>query len=376
MLPQQNETNLIYPTVGEEIMASERSELGAILGSSVLYVCQFNRSTLEITACSPGLAGALGDFIPDDFVGRYLINLFSPDSYSQIEELIASRSHGIQCHLADQEGNPVSVAAALDPGSEGSTDELAILVCVPTPDHSAMLARLTEEANTAATRLERLSDLTGLVIHDLKGALQVILGSVELIQLRGGAPSPFAQKDLLRIERATESMSLMLSEVSKFIRYDIDDYPPELTDLNGLVDAVISNFDEVPERPVSIRRTADLPKLVCEPLLIREVFHNLVENAVIYSCGERAEVTIGAIEEGDNLAFFVRDNGVGIRESDLEVVFEPLKRADHRKLNTPGTGMGLSQVKKIVERHGGRIWLESKVDVGTTVWFGLGENPR
>jgi chemotaxis family two-component system sensor kinase Cph1 len=73
--------------------------------------------------------------------------------------------------------------------------------------------------------------------------------------------------------------------------------------------------------------------------------------------------------------FFVRDNGVGIQESDLDIVFAPLQRRDRENLNAHGTRLGLAQVKKIVRRHHGKIWLESTVGLGTTVWFSLLEHP-
>jgi signal transduction histidine kinase len=72
---------------------------------------------------------------------------------------------------------------------------------------------------------------------------------------------------------------------------------------------------------------------------------------------------------------YVRDNGVGIKEADLAHVFTPFKRVDHQGLNQQGTGVGMALVKKIIERHGGEIWLESRVDEGTTVRFSLSEHP-
>jgi len=365
----------IYVRLERRALASEHLQIDALLESSALYVCQFDRETLEIAACSPGLASALGDYSPADFIGKYVIGLFSHDSWPLIEGMIATGAvpHGVECYLADDEGNPSSVAVGVDLGLDGSGDQLATLVCVPTLDRSALLAQARDEASVAQAGLGRLSDLTRLVVHDIKGMLQVILGSLELIQLRGTLPSPEAQNDLWRIERTAEGMSLMLGQISKFMRLDIGEFPPELTDLNELVDAVIADFVDLPGRQISISRVADFPKLVCEEPLVREAFHNLIENAVNYSSGAGAEVRIGMLDEGERRSFFVRDNGVGIRDSDLEHVLSPLKRADHRKLHANGSGMGLPLVKKIVERHGGEVRLESTVDQGTTVWFDLGD---
>jgi light-regulated signal transduction histidine kinase (bacteriophytochrome) len=146
-----------------------------------------------------------------------------------------------------------------------------------------------------------------------------------------------------------------------------------MTDMNALIDEVIGEFLEDAGSKASIRRTTTIPRLVCERFLVAELFYNLIDNAIKYSGNAAATIDIGSRAEGGRLTFYVRDFGVGIRFSDISSVVLPLKRADHRKLNMGATGMGLSQAKKIAERHGGTLWLESVVDSGTTVWFSLGD---
>ena len=344
-----------------------------LLDSHVFYTCQFEISSLRITACSPALATALGDTSPKGWIGNYVINMFSPCSFKNIEHLIGhpTSSKGCYCRLADQEATHPSVVVTIDLDKEGSNKGIATMICMPIENQGDLVEDLRKEVVIKDKQMEDLSDLTRLVIHDIKGVLQVILGSLELIQLKDSTLSFDTQKDLWRIERTTQNMNLMLTEISKYTRYDIGDYPPELTDLNTLVDSIILDFEDVPRKSVSIQRITDFPNLICEKALIRELFQNLVENAVMYSDKEKTKVEIGTAVQGEALYFFVRDNGVGIRKSDLDSVFSLLKRADIQQLNPHGTGMGLPQVKKIVQRHQGKIWLESIVGVGTTVWFNL-----
>jgi signal transduction histidine kinase len=118
-----------------------------------------------------------------------------------------------------------------------------------------------------------------------------------------------------------------------------------------------------------------LPKLVCEKALIRELFQNLIDNAIKYTAGPTVDIEIGRDAGANSLpTFFVKDFGVGIHDEDRVRVFEPLKRADHHKLNDKGVGLGMALVKKIVERHGGTIWFDSRIAEGTTFYFSLREH--
>ncbi len=342
-----------------------------VLQSCTLFACRFRKSSLEITAMSPSLARALGDGPAEEWVGDYVINLFTPDHMERVEALLRgdlSSDSEIRCNLADEKGICQSVVLAVDRGR--SSEGFLTLVCVPVEDLGPTKERLRADAEAAMTSLDNLMALTRLLVHDLKGAVQIIMTSVGLLHISN--PGQELTGGLGHIEHAAQKMALMLTDLSKLMRLDIGDYPPELTDLNFLVDSLLGVFMDISTKPVSIRRTSDLPDFVCEKALVREVFHNLFENATTYTLCERPEVEIGAqLLEGETI-YFVRDNGVGIAESELEDVFRPLMRADHQNLNENGTGLGLPQVKRIIERHSGRIWLESTIGVGTTVWFTLG----
>ncbi|MCH8327536.1 MAG: hypothetical protein IID15_03315 [Candidatus Marinimicrobia bacterium] len=118
-----------------------------------------------------------------------------------------------------------------------------------------------------------------------------------------------------------------------------------------------------------------LPDVKCNGELVREVFFNLITNALKYNESENKVVEVGYIQDKDGDAkaytFYVRDNGIGIPEKHIDSIFDIFKRLHGRDKFGGGTGAGLTIAKKIVERHGGEIWAESKLGEGTTFLFTL-----
>jgi light-regulated signal transduction histidine kinase (bacteriophytochrome) len=127
-----------------------------------------------------------------------------------------------------------------------------------------------------------------------------------------------------------------------------------------------------------VRLPERLPAIVCSGVLVAEIFRNLIENAIKYNekpecwveIGVQPEVASPSGRQGPPV-FYVRDNGIGIRERHFESAFRILKRLNGRDRFRGGTGMGLTIVKKIVERHGGRVWIESTFGEGSTFLFTL-----
>jgi signal transduction histidine kinase len=332
-----------------------------------LFTCQFERSSLKILSCSSALATILGDSEPNEWIGKFVINMFSPCSFEELKRLFDGKSStGCFCRLANQEGENLGVAVAIQESNKGVTT----MLCIPVADHSATVQHLQSELSIIKNKLKDLGDLNSLMVHDLNGLLNVILLSLDYIQIKNPILPSETQDNFNRIFRISQRMGLLLNDLSNFRRYEIGDYPAEIIDMNVLVDSIINEFEPPQVKKVTITRSSDLPNILCNKALIREVFHNLIENSVLYSNTD-ITVEIGKVTKEQTNHYFVKDTGVGIPESEFKNVFSPLIRADHQQLNTRGTGMGLAQVKQIIQRHNGKIWITSTVDIGTTIWFTL-----
>ena len=110
--------------------------------------------------------------------------------------------------------------------------------------------------------------------------------------------------------------------------------------------------------------------VVCDKMKIAELLHNLISNALKYNDKKQPMIRVGAREEGDGYVIFVKDNGIGIAPRYHEYVFQPCRRIPYKD-TIQGTGLGLTIARKIVEEHGGRMWVESEDGKGTTFHFSL-----
>jgi len=130
------------------------------------------------------------------------------------------------------------------------------------------------------------------------------------------------------------------------------------------------------QHPLTAVAAAPLPPAVCDRQLMREVLENLIGNAYKFSARVAApRVEIGHIEEAAESVYFVRDNGVGFDMRYADKLFNTFQRL-HGVDEYPGLGAGLVVTKRVVERHGGRIWAQAKPDEGATLYFSLGAATR
>ncbi|KYC44182.1 cyanobacterial phytochrome A [Scytonema hofmannii PCC 7110] len=145
------------------------------------------------------------------------------------------------------------------------------------------------------------------------------------------------------------------------------------TNLNELLEGAIAVFyASYPHANLEILINRDLPTIECDPVLVGEVFSNLIINAFKYNNKAEKQVEIGFLEEAHSPIFFIRDNGIGIPEHHYQTIFRLFKRLHSQEKYGGGTGAGLAIAKKIVERHCGQIWVESTLGVGSTFYLTFG----
>lgn len=142
----------------------------------------------------------------------------------------------------------------------------------------------------------------------------------------------------------------------------------EEVDAGAVLDKALANLEAaINESGASIRRTA-LPRVFIHEFELAQVFQNLIGNAIRYRGDAQPEIAVSARRQGEEWLFSVSDNGIGIEPQFQELIFGMFKRLHNSAENT-GTGMGLAICRRIIERGGGRIWVESEPGKGSTFYF-------
>jgi len=215
------------------------------------------------------------------------------------------------------------------------------------------------------------------VSHDLRAPLRIISGYSEVLLEDRGENLPADHKlCLARIVDGTRKMNRLIDDLLQFSRLGQQPIKLQLTAFDKLTDEVVSDLErEIGARKVEWRRPP-LPEVQCDPGLMRQVMTNLLSNALKYSRPrDPTIIEIGATLNDDAYTFFVRDNGVGFDSSASSRLFGVFQRL-HSAQEFEGNGVGLATAARVVRRHGGRIWAESKPDQGATFLFTLPVTPE
>jgi light-regulated signal transduction histidine kinase (bacteriophytochrome) len=213
------------------------------------------------------------------------------------------------------------------------------------------------------------------VAHDLRGPLQQLSGFVELLQQR---EAEFLHEEGARyldhINKSVWGMSRLIDDLLDFSRAERVDLQKNVVSLEELVNEVRHNLRHLTDGREIVWKLGLLPKVYADRAILRVAIVNLLSNAIKFSRGRTpAVIEIGAEAQDGAVVAFVRDNGVGFDMQQADKLFGVFQRL-HPKYEFEGNGIGLANVQRIIQRHGGRVWAESCVGSGATFWFSLPRN--
>jgi signal transduction histidine kinase len=265
--------------------------------------------------------------------------------------------------------------------SKRADDELGEL----TDAFNHMLAQIQEQNELLEKRVrERTTELESAndeleafcssAAHDLRTPLRAITGFADvLLDSRASLSPADAQRFVRMIREGSGQMTELINDLLEFSRLGRQALSRERVDLEALCREVFASLEnERAGRSVEFR-LQPLPAVEGDAALLRVVFVNLLSNALKYTRSrETAGIEIGTTADSDQegVTYFVRDNGVGFDMRDADKLFGVFQRLHHSH-EFEGTGVGLATVRRIVERHGGRIWAESAPEEGATFFFTL-----
>ena len=228
---------------------------------------------------------------------------------------------------------------------------------------------------TEHRKLDQLKDdFIGLVSHELRSPMTVITGAINTALTEAERLSPEETRQLLKDAAAeSESLSNLLANLLELSRVQAQRlvlYSEAINVKRVIQDAVDKIKLQYSTHTFVINLPRRLPPLQADPLRLERILYNLLENAVKYS-PTGGEVRVSAKPQGEHLVIGVSDQGIGISPADQEKLFAPFQRLEKRPSGVRGVGLGLMVCRRLVEAHGGHIWVESEPGHGSTFFFAM-----
>jgi two-component system sensor histidine kinase/response regulator len=223
---------------------------------------------------------------------------------------------------------------------------------------------------------KELESFSYSVSHDLRAPLRSINGYAQIIREEyAGSLGDEAKRLFQIIQNNAKKMGDLIDDLLAFARMGRKELTRLPVDMNKLVEPIIADIVHVTGSKANIQVQPLLP-VYGDPVLLSQVYANLVSNAIKYSAKkDKPEVEIGSFEEDNDHVYYVKDNGAGFDMTYVHKLFGVFQRL-HTVEEFEGTGVGLAIVQRIIVKHGGRVWAEGKMNEGAAFYFSLPKPPR
>ena len=219
---------------------------------------------------------------------------------------------------------------------------------------------------------DELKRFAQTVAHEVKSPVQTILTAFSLVrESTSGALDERLNKLIDLGLQSSDHLSRLVNEMLSFAESNTDHIEKESVDTDSLAREVIDSLQMMDGYSDSDFEIVDqLPSVPAFRSQLRQVFHNLLSNTIRYRTEDHLHVELSARESNDEWTFCIADNGIGIDPEHHQRIFDSLYRV-HSRDEIPGTGIGLGFVKSVIERHGGKTWVESELGSGSSFYFTL-----
>lgn len=383
----------------EKLVRDEREELAAIVRSSSEAIVGLDLNG-TIRTWNPA-AEAMYGYAAEEAIGEHITLI--AQSRDEVYDFMARVRLGdvsrFETRQVTRSGSIIHVALTVSPTytSDGTligasnisiditswkldqtetsrlNDELEERVAARTKELRDRTEQLQRKAQELEESMSELDAFAYTVSHDLKAPLRAMDGfSRILIDELHVSVSDQHRTYLGFIRQNAQSMQGLVDGLLAFARLGRRSLQPVLLSPEVLVEQAVSDLGPAVDRGVVNIQMEEMPACFADPTLLKQVFVNLLSNAVKFTRGvDNASIQIGATEIDGQTAYFIRDNGVGFDARYSDRIFGVFQRL-HRAEDYEGTGIGLANVQRIIDKHDGTVWSESELGSGATFYFTLG----
>jgi PAS domain S-box-containing protein len=365
-------TDITKRKLGEE---AREQRLAAVVESSDDAIIS---KTLDgtITTWNPGAQKLFG-YSPSEAIGKPLRMLLPPDRANEESDILERIGRGERLEHFEsvrirKDGSAVDVSMTISPIKDSTGAIIgASKIARDITEHKLTDQRLAAKAEELARSNQELEQFAYVASHDLQEPLRMVASYTQLLAERyQGKLDANADKFIRYANEGALRLQVLIHDLLAFSRLGSSGSTCEKVDCNAVMKEVLHSLGPAMLESGAVVNFAGLPVVWADPSQMTQVFQNLIGNAIKFRKPEPPVISVQAEKVGRNWQFTVRDNGIGIAPEYAENIFVVFQRL-HARTEYPGNGIGLAICKKIVERYGGKIWVEAQLGRGSTFKFTL-----
>lgn len=315
-------------------------------------------------------------YTAEEAIGRSIMMIIPPDRPDEEPKILERLKRGervdhFETIRVRKDGRRINISVTISPVKDADGRIVGASKVARDISERVRHEQALERANAALKRANAdLEHFAYSASHDLQEPLRMVAAYSELLHRKfGGKLGPDADEYIRHTVEGALRMERLLRDLRSYAQVSaIDLKAPDEIDASAILEKTLSGLQvAIQENGASII-CSDLPRVRMHEFQLEQVFQNLISNAIRYRRDVAPEIHISAVRDGNEWRFAVQDNGIGIEPKFKEQIFGIFKRL-HSAAQYPGTGMGLAICQRIVERIGGRIWVESEPGRGSTFYF-------